>query len=158
MALNYGELTVVTGRGYLSTYKDYYWDSNYPLSYLLGYFVCTVLFSTLLWLSSRIIWYWSLFPLKEFANLFLTTQKLYIKPAPLLEILNAIYKTDNNQVDVTQQLIERVVDNTLAVKATNELAGDPHPGVVKKLVVKYRYDNKISELKVNEGEILKLPQ
>jgi hypothetical protein len=74
-----------------------------------------------------------------------------------LEIISAKYYTLNNSMDVTLQLQSRVFGNSLILKASNDIAGDPEENVVKKLNVKYRIGEKAYEKEVAEGQTLILP-
>jgi hypothetical protein len=60
-------------------------------------------------------------------------------------------------VDVTEQLKTKISSNRLVVDATNDIAGDPEYGVVKKLKVKYRFAGDIAEKEVQEGQTIILP-
>ena len=63
-----------------------------------------------------------------------------------------------NSVDVTDKLRARVKDGKLAIAATNALAGDPAPSIVKSLVVEYKLDDETHITKVQENENLRLPK
>lgn len=60
-------------------------------------------------------------------------------------------------VDVTGLLATQVRDNALTVQATNALAGDPAPNVVKQMRVTYTYGDKQYSKTVNENETLHIP-
>lgn len=74
-----------------------------------------------------------------------------------LEIIEAKYYTQAKSVDVTALLREKIQNNKLSIFASNDLAGDPHYGVVKKLKVKFSYGGETLEKEVNEGDTLRLP-
>ena len=74
-----------------------------------------------------------------------------------LEIVSARYGAGSSWVDVTEQLRQRVVNDTLSVRASNELAGDPIYGTSKDLVVQYRLDGKDYTVTVPEEHTLQLP-
>lgn len=74
-----------------------------------------------------------------------------------LEIIEATYFTPQMSVDVTEQLKTKISSNRLVVDATNDIAGDPEYGVVKKLKVKYRFAGDIAEKEVQEGQTIILP-
>lgn len=79
-----------------------------------------------------------------------------------LEIRQAVYGVLTTElpdmVEVTQQLRALVRDNTLSIAATNEIAGDPAPNVVKQLRVEYLLDGKPMTKTVEEGQVLTLPE
>ncbi len=81
---------------------------------------------------------------------------------PRLEILRAVYGVFRSglpgAVDVTAQLSAMIKNNRLAVRASNDIAGDPAYGVVKTLAVRYRVDGRLREARVREGEMLVLPR
>lgn len=74
-----------------------------------------------------------------------------------LEILEAKYYTINRSLDVTQIIKDKVQNNKLTLTASNEIAGDPEFGMVKKLFVRYVYGGEKSHKEVNEGELIKIP-
>lgn len=74
-----------------------------------------------------------------------------------LEIIEAKYYTSQKFVDVTLHLQNRVSNNRLIIDAANIIAGDPDPGVPKKLKVKYSISGEILEKEVNEGDTLVIP-
>jgi hypothetical protein len=59
-----------------------------------------------------------------------------------LEIIEAVYRTHKHSMDVTHKLNQRISNNTLDIVASNAIAGDPHPGFVKDLVIKYKVNGK----------------
>ncbi len=107
-----------------------------------------------IWLLGSLIWMSSTRHIIGFVNaLGFKLERV----GPKLEILNAWYGSDSQNVDVTSLLIQLLKDNKLEVRASNELAGDPHNQVFKKMVVSYRYNSKLKSKTINEGEVLKLP-
>ncbi|MCS7253839.1 MAG: glycosyl hydrolase [Armatimonadota bacterium] len=87
-----------------------------------------------------------------------------LMPKPLvigrLEIVRAIYgvlEDPKRCIDVTEHLRKLVKNNTLFVAASNEIAGDPAYGIVKKMRVDYTIDGKPHTAIVNENEIVELP-
>jgi hypothetical protein len=84
-------------------------------------------------------------------------------PSPhTLEVREAVYGVLSvelqDMVEVTQQLRALVKDNTLSVRATNALAGDPALNVVKQMRVEYTLDGKPLTRMVEENELLQLPE
>jgi hypothetical protein len=73
------------------------------------------------------------------------------------EILSAIYGTLGNNYDVTQKLNEGIKDNKLEVTVSNGIAGDPDPGNVKYLKIRYVYQGNEVEKSFKEGEAVSLP-
>ncbi|MFA4028447.1 MAG: hypothetical protein GDYSWBUE_000327 [Candidatus Fervidibacterota bacterium] len=87
-----------------------------------------------------------------------------LAPKPIaagkLEIVKAIYgvlEDPKRCVDVTEHLRKMVKNDTLFVVASNEIAGDPAYGIVKKMRVDYTIDGKPYTVIVNENEIVELP-
>jgi (4-O-methyl)-D-glucuronate---lignin esterase len=79
-----------------------------------------------------------------------------------LEISRAIYgafkRPDGGQVDVTAKLKKMVKDGLLQATASNELAGDPAPNVVKELQIEYAVDGVVKSAVFGEGQEFKLPE
>ena len=78
-----------------------------------------------------------------------------------LEILNAEYGAGAKQLDVTE-LIKQVAGDLpfIALQAENYNAafgGDPAPGVVKQLTIRYRINGKDAEATFAENELIVLP-
>lgn len=74
-----------------------------------------------------------------------------------LFILDAVYKTDKVAQNVTENLNSKIVDGKLNTAATNDIAGDPAPGVKKTLELQYRYNGVLYEKSYNEGDTVTLP-
>ncbi len=83
------------------------------------------------------------------------------RPPPNLEIRKALYGAlsvrQSELVDVTDALASRVRDGRLEVAASNDLAGDPAPNVVKELRVEYETDAGKKIASVAENQVLRLP-
>lgn len=73
------------------------------------------------------------------------------------EVLHAIYGTDDRNKDVTLKLNNMIYEGRLDTKASNEIDGDPHIGVIKYLKIKYRYQNRENEKEFKEGDTVSLP-
>jgi hypothetical protein len=136
---------------------NYYWSDGNELSHLVAYFVSGVFGFSVAWIIFSFLWTSSWNSAKDFFNLFLPKGKFLIKQEPILEILSAIYKTNTKEVDVTQVVRKMVSNNKLTIKASNELAGDPDPGILKTLVINYRLGGKPNEVIVNEGASISIP-
>lgn len=74
-----------------------------------------------------------------------------------LQIWKATYGSEEKTVDITDKLAALVKDNTLRVSASNEIAGDPHKGVVKALRIEYLVDGEHRTKSAKEGEEVVLP-
>jgi len=76
-----------------------------------------------------------------------------------LKIINAIYGNLDSQykIGVTDILNSKIENNRLNITANNYNFTDPCNGVVKKLYVKYEYNNNIIETLLMENESLILP-
>lgn len=78
-----------------------------------------------------------------------------------LEIVKAVYgilEDPNRQVDVTEHLRKMVKNNMLLVQASNAIAGDPAPLVVKKMRIDYKWNDQPQTLIVNENEFVEIPK
>lgn len=73
------------------------------------------------------------------------------------EILSAIYGTLGNNYDVTQKLNDIVKDKKLELIVSNGIAGDPDPGNVKYLKIRYIYQGNEIEKSFKEGDSISLP-
>jgi len=84
------------------------------------------------------------------------------KPAKVvtgrLTVVSAEYGAGDKWVDVTEHVRQRIQNNTLTVRASNDLAGDPIYGVSKKLKVHYRVGDTSYVTSVDEMETLCLPE
>lgn len=82
-------------------------------------------------------------------------------PPPRLTIRKAVYGVLARQwpgvADVTDELAKAVRNGRLEVVASNDLAGDPQPDVVKSLVVEYEADGRKGTVKVAESGKVALP-
>lgn len=74
-----------------------------------------------------------------------------------LKIIDAKYFTAKAEINITKKLQDSIKDNSLKIKATNSIAGDPEPGVKKKLKVKYSFDEKTYEEEFKENDTVNLP-
>ncbi|MFH1896514.1 MAG: hypothetical protein ABH814_03555 [bacterium] len=74
-----------------------------------------------------------------------------------LKITKATYGTDKSSFDITRELNEKIEDNKLRIVLSNNVAGDPHPGVVKKGKIKYEINNREVVKEYREGGLVNLP-
>ncbi|MCD9019150.1 PIN-like domain-containing protein [Parachryseolinea silvisoli] len=77
-----------------------------------------------------------------------------------LEIVSAKYGTlaTDKLIDVTDLLVSKIANNRLTIRASNDLAGDPDPGVIKVLQIFYRIGQAQIQLAViTEGETVTIP-
>jgi Domain of unknown function (DUF3395) len=103
------------------------------------------------------VWTYSFNTAIDLINLVLPKRILLRKKQAVLEILKAIYGIESKEVDVTTILRNMLLNNSLTVTASNQLAGDPNPGIVKKLSIIYKYGNKEQQTEITEGEQVTLP-
>ena len=83
--------------------------------------------------------------------------KLSITEIPF-KIIKAIYYTQNNSVDVTQELVAQTKRNCIDIIVGNYiLGGDPDPNVPKKLKVEYIYNGAPLTKDVKEHARIQLP-
>lgn len=73
-------------------------------------------------------------------------------------IVAAQYGSINNSIDVTKNLIECVKDGKLNIVASNRNFGDPHPGVKKKLQVRYMINGQEESKEWPENSIVNIPE
>ena len=59
-----------------------------------------------------------------------------------IQIVKAIYGTSKKAVDVTNELINKIENEELHIIASNDIAGDPDPGILKVLKITYRIKGK----------------
>ncbi len=85
--------------------------------------------------------------------------KLNITAQPIMEediiIISAVYGTNERNVDVTEKVID-LFSRRAPIKAANRLGGDPHPRVVKKLVIQYTLGTVFLKKEFKEGSIVTL--
>jgi class 3 adenylate cyclase len=74
-----------------------------------------------------------------------------------LLITDAGYGIRDHRVDVTKQLNAAIVQSRLHILVGNQISGDPAPGIVKDLVVRYKYRGQELHKTVQEGGDLDLP-
>jgi hypothetical protein len=80
------------------------------------------------------------------------------RPASTLRILSAVYGAQDSWVDLTEVLSRMIQNDTLEVRVSNELGGDPIYGTPKKLNVHYRVGEKTCVTSVDELGTLRLPE
>jgi len=74
-----------------------------------------------------------------------------------LKIIKATYGSDDNFIDITRELNNRVTDNKLKTVLSNDIAGDPHRGIRKKGEIVYKFKGKKIKKDYIEGETIELP-
>ena len=76
----------------------------------------------------------------------------------MLRIISARYGVGRQGMDITQRLQRMVNGNNLSVRVNNDLAGtDPAPGRQKELWVDYMYQGRRRNVRVREGNDLRIP-
>jgi hypothetical protein len=136
----------------------YYWESGFEIAYILSYIITLSLILPFIWILGTLIWTSSFNLTKDFINLFLPENKLLKKFKPQLEIIKATYESPQKSIDITAIVKQMVVNNTLSIKASNQLAGDPHVGVGKKLIIDYKYEDQPKTVEVIEGSKIVIPE
>lgn len=71
-----------------------------------------------------------------------------------LVIVKAAYGTGEKRVDVTDKLAAAIINNSLSIQASNNLAGDPANGVVKDLRITYTLGGEKKSVVVPENKSL----
>jgi hypothetical protein len=79
-------------------------------------------------------------------------------PGDGLEIVTADYWTANTNLDVAQELRDRIRNGSLKAIASNNLKGDPDFGQAKSLTVVYRFGGVTLTNQFREGEFVVLPK
>lgn len=135
-------LTLLLIKGNL-IYGTEYWESGKEIQHVLAYLVTAALTLPLFWIIGTTIWTSSFEHTLELINLILPKslkiQTDKFKNDTSLDIISAIYKTDDDHfTNVTEQIKRMVSNNKLEVTASNDLGGDPHKGFHKNLVINYR--------------------
>lgn len=74
-----------------------------------------------------------------------------------LKIIKATYGTPGNVVDITNELNNAIMDNKLKIVLSNNIAGDPHVGVIKDGLIIYTYEGKESKKEYKENNTIELP-
>jgi hypothetical protein len=81
----------------------------------------------------------------------------YVPTSGALQIIRALYGTDDAQIDVTDALSKLIVDGQLDMLVNNDLGGDPSPNVAKHLRLDYRIGEKVMGQRYREGDRVELP-
>lgn len=74
-----------------------------------------------------------------------------------LRILAAKYFTETRSVDIKNELNNSIEHDHLKIVLSNNIAGDPHPGVVKRGSIKYKMNGKVYKGEYGEGEVIQIP-
>jgi hypothetical protein len=74
-----------------------------------------------------------------------------------LKIISATYFTDLHSIDITNELNNAIEDSKLKIVLSNNIAGDPHKGEIKKGKIKYKFNKQESEKEYQEGNLIELP-
>ncbi len=74
-----------------------------------------------------------------------------------LVVRSALYGARGKIVDVTKVLRRLVEGGSLRARATNELAGDPLPGITKDLIIEYEIAGRRFVRTIREGLPVRLP-
>ncbi len=77
-------------------------------------------------------------------------------PKRILTIQKARYGKGDQWVDVTEKVAAAISNNTLTLTASNDLAGDPAPGVVKQLEITYQLGDQSRTVVVPENESIQI--
>jgi hypothetical protein len=129
------------------------WGWSYIAQYVIAGFISGAICLVLIWCFASWVWTGTLNNAKIVINHFRAANKrLPLTHYQTLTIVKATYGANGHDLDVTDKLRKMVVRNTLTIKASNELAGDPVEGVPKKLIVNYKYDDKEKTIELNEFE------
>ena len=79
------------------------------------------------------------------------------EPPDELRVVSARYGARETWIDVTEEIRQKVSDNTLEITASNAIAGDPLYGVPKILQLQYLLDGEHKTAALWEGATLRIP-
>ncbi len=99
---------------------------------------------------------WS-FILSIFLTLITRAVYRYIKNKGNLEILKATYGRGSIEKDIAHELKKSIIGNNLKIVLSNNIAGDPVPGVVKVAKIEYKMGNRKIKKEFIEGDVINLP-
>lgn len=74
-----------------------------------------------------------------------------------LEILEASYGVGTKWIDITAYLNKAIINNKLKIVLSNNIAGDPIEGKLKRGIVDYKIGRKNRRMVYFEGEVIELP-
>jgi len=74
-----------------------------------------------------------------------------------LKIIEAKYFTDSHSLNITNNLNDAIENNELKIVLSNNIAGDPHKGIIKKGKIKYKFNGQKAEKEYKEGDLIELP-
>lgn len=74
-----------------------------------------------------------------------------------LKIVKATYGTKDKNIDISSYLREKINNNSLNIKITNDIAGDPIPTVNKEAEIQYLLNGEEKTVVIKENENFKLP-
>jgi hypothetical protein len=84
-------------------------------------------------------------------------EERFISGTSILEIINAFYGTEEENIDVTAELVKLVSGNKLETIVSNDIKGDPVPGTRKKLIIEYNFNGITMKKECNEGDKVIIP-
>jgi hypothetical protein len=138
--------------------KDLFWEEGKEFTHIVAYITSLAIMLPIFWMVATMIWTFSFKYIIDFVNIFLPAKwRIVVAGKPALQILHAEYGSDTNRIDVTDRLRVMVINNSLTITASNNLAGDPHFGVIKTLTIEYRFGNKVYTEKILESNTKKIP-
>lgn len=73
------------------------------------------------------------------------------------KILHAIYGINNLWINITSELNNSVLENQLNIILSNNIAGDPAPGIRKVGIISYEYNGQKFQNNFTEGQAINLP-
>lgn len=111
------------------------------------------LLASFIWIFGSFVWTGSL----NNASVFFKLLGFKVIRMDRLEILEAKYGILERYIDITNVLNRAIVNDILDVTASNNIAGDPYPGIQKELVVRYRKGSVVRSATVREGERCRIP-
>ena len=147
--------------GGYSTSEAMYWQAGQAPRYIAAYSASALFFLPALVIFAMSVFTASLYYpklfLKTISGGYIDFQLDIYQQHLVLEIIEATYGSEAHNIDVTNILRSLVESGKLRVFASNRLAGDPHPGVVKMLNVKWRADGPEKQTNVEENKLLEIP-
>ncbi|MDD2387746.1 MAG: hypothetical protein PHP52_13295 [Bacteroidales bacterium] len=80
--------------------------------------------------------------------------------APLdkkLNIIKASYGIEGSEFNITEELNDKIINDTLEIIIDNNIKGDPAEKSKKRAIIEYSFSGKIENIEVEEHGLLKLP-
>jgi len=135
------------------------WEYGQEGYYILSYICYGIIIFPVVYLPASVLFTFSVIPAKRFLNVLLPNiWNFKIERLPDIVIRYATYGSDERYYDVTDIIRKMAGGNSLTIRASNELNGDPHPNVPKKLLIDYDFKGHQMRAVIKEGHTETLPK